>query len=1240
MADLDEFDPSRFGGTINQAAPTVPSASSDDFDPSLFGGGGTVNQEADPTATVDDFDPSQFGGTTDTSQYKNMATEPKVYTNSVREDLLSRWQTTYSKMPEGPERERYGKLLATAWDAHVDMQRYNDPLLFRAADTGVVTGGVGVMKGGLAGGEILLSLPGVNAIPGAEGARQSLKGVRENLQAKQNLFEQKEEAFDKESAIGETAAGLTRDMSGFATQLLMAYSIPGAGATAGTLPVVKHTVSVGEVALATMLGSEAAATSLSRHPDAHGTALLHGVVNAGGALFLGKSGDLAAKFGKKVTPRAIQAVSNKLLLTPVMDVLAHASGAGAEQAATGVADYMMDVALTQDEYDPKELVNRIKQNFIAGAGLGGGMRIGGKLAKAFSDMEATLVQRHAEAPLAAQAIADAREMFRKNADEIEEGISAKFREGESTVPEGYKEYFDGELNALQSLEAEYRANVKSTALEAEQIKTRREEVQAKLDELDILDREVKDYVIGETGNRIVGQSGRGDVMVEGTEGAVRDLSRMRETLLAELKGLDERQFAVIRRQNKLDREGKSVKDFVESEFDRLSSDEALLTNQSLDERFTKDLDDAVALENEIASGGRTVPQEPIPGQESANVPDKATDVELIDRLGHFTIGGRQRDMQKMRTFFDLDKLTKQESQGFEETMIKAQQRGLIDTAPDVAMDVLTKERLLDSEEFAGVVERARQNHDKYVDLMKQRSEATSKERRSDIDLQMKGLEQQQNILTEAAYHNNSAVGRRLNLAKLRLQEAYDPMALLSRADRALASRAGKTSGRDLSDVERDDLLGIAKRISDEGAKKRANPDVNSPEFRDADYKEFLARVEADQFIEKLRPKTFVRKVGENLGLGLQDVMKSTTLSMDASLLTLHGGVPAMVAPTSVKGALAGYVRALRDPSEVIASNRRLFEGRANSDLYAKYDNGMTDITQPLSKQDYIFLREYSGQIPGLARIQGASTVALNTLRADLFDIMVAARGGRDTATHEGLKAIASYVRTATGRGGLGPFENSARALSGVFLSPRWFVSRFQHLFNAPVNMYRAIAARDYGTARVLGKAYAQQYAMTAAAGYIAGGIASMMYPGQVSYSANPFDPDFGLLKVRNNRYDLTAGMRKPVVLVSAIGRAGLGVDKPMDATQRVGSLVTGAMGPYGRLANEFISREEMGTGEKIDFSNPSHVAWFISHGFVPLPAQSFVRGLTDSGMSVETAQQTAAAVMGIPSWKQRSKKKR
>ncbi len=63
----------------------------------------------------------------------------------------------------------------------------------------------------------------------------------------------------------------------------------------------------------------------------------------------------------------------------------------------------------------------------------------------------------------------------------------------------------------------------------------------------------------------------------------------------------------------------------------------------------------------------------------------------------------------------------------------------------------------------------------------------------------------------------------------------------------------------------------------------------------------------------------------------------------------------------------------------------------------------------------------------------------------------------------------------------------------------------------------------------------------------------------------------------------------------------------------------------------------MGTGKAIDFSDPRQLGWFASKQFIPLPVQSFVRGLEEEGVGSNTAIATGAAFLGVPEWTQKTK---
>lgn len=1192
-------------------------------------------QEVD-FAEFGEVDLSEFGeAAPQNSQYQDVSTPSPYMVPSRREDLISRWKSTYSSMADGPERERYGKLLAKAVDAHTTMNRFNDPLLFRAGETAAVRTGVGIMTGGLAAGEILLDLPGADYIPGAESARASLQKVRDGMQDRAAKFEAKEAEFDKESAIGKTAAGLTRDFSGLIGQLAAAYAMGGTK-VAGRDPFFRAPVRGGEIALGAMLGAESAAHSLHKNPEDPKTALLHGALNGGGAVFLGKSGDVAKQFGAKITPRAAAAVSNKYSLTPIFDTLAHSAGGGAELAATSALDYMMDVALTGEEFDSDELVSRVGAGLKTGAVLGGAMRVApaigefkaGKLDKAMKELAETMKKRKEAMPTAAQAIAAAREAYKKGLD-IEAGIKAKFGEKVELPPE-FKEYFDGEYNALIDMESQYKQRVRSINTEFAQVTKRRAETKAMLDELNAMDAELRGDVDA-TINRAVGKPktpfeesrgaaySQGGILVEGSEAAMKDFGSMRETLLAELDNLNTRELDLNLQRWKMDREGKTVKEFVESEMDRISSDENIFEETALRERFSKSLDDAVKLEDEIAKSRRVKT-----GTDADAAP--ATDKELVDSLGDFTISGRQRDVNRMRKFFDMDAMTPEESLGFENVMMNAQSKGLIDRASATADDVLKTGRLMNSEEFIGVVERSRLNKNQYTELVKDWGKAKTKEDAQAIGLAMKAIEDEQDLLTTAAHRNNSDVARRFNISKMALESAFDPLALISKGQRA--------RGDDLTPAQTEFLRRLGTRIERaQKIKDKYGPD--SRRYKIADYKQHQMQTDAINFINNLKPKTFAGKLYKEV-LGFQDIMKAMQLSADVSFATLQGGITLTTRPKTVAKAMGTFVHTLKDPVNAVAENRFLMNRRKNSDLYRKYDIGVRELGTPLTSGEYVFMSDWSQRLPIVGRFEGAYQAALNRLRAELFDSLVRSRGGRTDLNDTQLKTLAQYVRYATGRGDLRGFESVARELSAIFLSPRWFVSRFQYASGAP--FWRAMMNKDLGTMRLIGQEYAKFIGFSALAGHIAAGMASAVFPGKVSYTSNPLNPNVGILNVNGVNYDMTAGVRRPVRLVVAMAKGLVGAEK-FDYPQALGMLFQGAHGPYGRYVAEATTHKELGSSNPIDFSDPSQLAWFAAKGFIPLPVQALVRGLADEGVSLKVAQETAGAIMGVPTWRQKQKRR-
>lgn len=150
----------------------------------------------------------------------------------------------------------------------------------------------------------------------------------------------------------------------------------------------------------------------------------------------------------------------------------------------------------------------------------------------------------------------------------------------------------------------------------------------------------------------------------------------------------------------------------------------------------------------------------------------------------------------------------------------------------------------------------------------------------------------------------------------------------------------------------------------------------------------------------------------------------------------------------------------------------------------------------------------------------AYTTFLNQLRVETFDRMKASfeskNGPVDIAQ---ARVIADFVNTATGRGGFGKFEPTGVALSTVFFSPRFVISRLGLLTGEP--LWRGNAATRQLIAKEYGK-YAVGVATFYALGIAGGG----------EIETDPRSSDFGKLRFGNIRIDPLVGMAQLLVFMS------------------------------------------------------------------------------------------------------------
>jgi hypothetical protein len=156
----------------------------------------------------------------------------------------------------------------------------------------------------------------------------------------------------------------------------------------------------------------------------------------------------------------------------------------------------------------------------------------------------------------------------------------------------------------------------------------------------------------------------------------------------------------------------------------------------------------------------------------------------------------------------------------------------------------------------------------------------------------------------------------------------------------------------------------------------------------------------------------------------------------------------------------------------------------------------------------------------------AYTGFLHKLRADVFDKLI--EDGRKVGINwehdsKGLKQLGAYVNAATGRGGLGKFEQATPLLNAVFFSPRLVTSRMKLLnpgyyINPRLNpVVRKAAIRDLVTFAGIATTVL--------------GLAKM---GGAEVNLDPRNADFAKIKIGNIREDVLGGFQQFMRVIALI----------------------------------------------------------------------------------------------------------
>lgn len=295
-----------------------------------------------------------------------------------------------------------------------------------------------------------------------------------------------------------------------------------------------------------------------------------------------------------------------------------------------------------------------------------------------------------------------------------------------------------------------------------------------------------------------------------------------------------------------------------------------------------------------------------------------------------------------------------------------------------------------------------------------------------------------------------------------------------------------------------------------------------------------ARVALKNYLDDLKLKADKFSMAEfktNPGKGLAKLgteIAGNTKAIQASLddsaifrqgwktLWTHPGIWAKNSLDSIRNIIKTFGK-----DEVLNELNADIVSRPNYDLMqkAKLDIGTAEEAYPTALPE---------KIPGFGRVykatENAYTAFVRKTRADVFDkyIDIAQKTGVDLTDKE-LLSIGKMVNSLTGRGSLGKLDAVSKEINSVFFSPKMLKSQFDVLLQpitgaggssfvrkqAAINLLKIIS----GTAAVLG-------------------VAKAVKPDSVEI--DPRSANFGKIRVKDTRFDVTGGMDSVITLAARL----------------------------------------------------------------------------------------------------------
>lgn len=355
-----------------------------------------------------------------------------------------------------------------------------------------------------------------------------------------------------------------------------------------------------------------------------------------------------------------------------------------------------------------------------------------------------------------------------------------------------------------------------------------------------------------------------------------------------------------------------------------------------------------------------------------------------------------------------------------------------------------------------------------------------------------------------------------------------------------------------------------------------------------------------------------------------NIPRAVMSSFDISAPGRQGLVGLMRHPLVSGKELGPMLRSLKS-EDYYHSWRQELEAHPNYELAERSGLALTDVEHTLANREEPFQSNYAERIPVVGHAVRGSGRAYNRFlvgqRFAIFNHLTdyAEKHGHELG-EKGLKDLAGYINSATGRGDLGRFERSAVGLNSIFFSPRLIASRLDFL-----RPDKYMHLDPFVRRQKLRAAF-----QTAAA------VSTLLYLGSrvagVKVGVDPRSSDFGKMRIGNTRIDIGGGFNQYIRLAAQLASGEVkdtntGELKHGEGWNAFGRFARAKLSPTTSLLTDLATRTDY-AGRKIDTKNE------IVSRVTPLVLQDAYAVLhqTDSVPAALGAYAAGATGIGVQSY--------